>query len=255
MSLSGKIVCITGASSGIGEATAKAFAKEGARLILLSRTIDNLEKVAKGILVDHDIEILTAELDVRDQDAVSDFVLHLPEDWQAVSVLVNCAGLARGFADMQDGSISDWDEMIDTNVKGLLYMTRSILPLMIKENQGHVIMIGSLAGRAAYSKGGVYCATKAAVKTIADGIRIDTVDKNIRVTDIQPGLVETNFSNVRFHGDAEKANNVYKGLTPLYADDVADAVLYAASRPAHVQINEILLTCTDQAASTVVNRK
>lgn len=250
-----KIAFITGASSGIGKACALMFAEHGYNLILSSRRIDAVEAVSAEILAKHDCQILTTEFDVRDKAAVAHVCQNLPSDWQAIDILINNAGLARGFASVQDGEISDWDEMIDTNVKGLLYVSRGVLPLMAKRKMGHIINIGSLAGRGAYPNGAVYCATKAAVKTISDGIRMDTVELGIRVTDIQPGLVETNFSNVRFHGDANRADAVYNGLTPLSAVDVADSVYYAASRPAHVQINEILLTPTAQASSTIVKRE
>jgi NADP-dependent 3-hydroxy acid dehydrogenase YdfG len=250
-----KTAFITGASSGIGKACAQAFAAQGYNLILCSRSIDKLEQTATHILKEYAVQILTTELDVRNKAAVADVVNNLPSEWQAIDVLLNNAGLARGFATVQDGQLSDWDEMIDTNVKGLMYVTRAVLPFMAKRKSGHILTIGSLAGRAAYPNGAVYCASKAAVKIFCDGLRMDTVNLGIKVTDIQPGLVETNFSNVRFHGDNTKADNVYKGFTPLSAEDVADAVLFAATRPAHVQINEILLTPTAQASSTVVNRE
>jgi NADP-dependent 3-hydroxy acid dehydrogenase YdfG len=253
--MSNKIAFITGASSGIGKASALRFAAENYNLIVCSRTLSKLEELAAEILANNDIQILTAELDVRDKGAVGEFFANLPSDWQSIDILVNNAGLARGFASVQEGNIDDWDEMIDTNIKALLYMSRSVLPLMIKRNSGHIINIGSLAGRAAYPNGAVYCATKAAVKVISDGIRMDCVNHGIKVTDIQPGLVETNFSTVRFHGDEERAANVYNGFMPLSADDVADTIIYAASRPEHVQINEILLTPTAQASSTIVHRK
>lgn len=252
ISLKNNVIFITGASSGIGRSCAFKAAEAGARLLLCSRNIERLEKTAQAILEKFDVEILTFELDVRDPETVQKVIENLPTEWRSIDILINNAGLARGFAKLHEGDLSDWDEMIDTNIKGLLYVSRAVLPTMIQRNRGHVINIGSLAGRGAYPNGAVYCATKAAVKNISDGLRMDVVDRAVRVTDIQPGLVETNFSMVRFHGDRNRASSVYEGLTPLTPDDVAETVIFAATRPAHVQINEILITPTSQASSTVI---
>ncbi|MDA3884682.1 MAG: SDR family NAD(P)-dependent oxidoreductase [Candidatus Delongbacteria bacterium] len=254
MKLKNKIVFISGANSGIGQACAEQFAEKGAKLILCSRNIDKLIKVADKINEKYDTEILTYQLDVRDREKVSIVIDELPKKWQKIAVLVNNAGGALGFDKFQDGNLDDWDEMIDSNVKGLLYLSRAIVPLMLKSNVGHVINIGSIAGVAAYPKGAVYCGVKAAAKAISDGMRMDTVDSPVRVTNIQPGLVETNFSVVRFHGDEDKAKNVYKGLKALTADDIADIVLYSAQVPDHVQICEVTVTPTAQASGTVVHK-
>ena len=252
--IKGKIVFISGASSGIGKACAELFAESGAKLILCSRNIDKLISVAEKINKKYDTEILTYRLDVRDREKVSIVIDKLPKKWQKIDVLINNAGGALGLEKFQDGNLDDWDEMIDSNVKGLLYLTRNILPLMIANKKGHIINIGSIAGTAAYPNGAVYCGVKAAVRLISNGIRMDTVDTPVRVTNIQPGLVETNFSVVRFHGDKKKADNVYKGLKALTANDIADIVLYSAEAPGHVQICEVTVTPNAQASATVVCR-
>ena len=252
--LKNKIVFISGANSGIGKACAEQFAEKGTKLILCSRNIDKLIKVAEKINAKYDTEILTYQLDISDRKKVSIVIDELPKKWQKIYLLVNNAGGALGFDKFQDGNIDDWDEMIDSNVKGMLYLSRAIVPLMIKNNKGHVINIGSIAGVAAYPKGAVYCGVKAASKAISDGLRMDTVDTPIRVTNIQPGLVETNFSVVRFHGDKKKAKSVYNSLKALTADDIADIVLYSAQVPSHVQITEVTVTPTAQASGTVVHR-
>jgi 3-hydroxy acid dehydrogenase / malonic semialdehyde reductase len=250
-----KIVFMSGAGSGIGKACAEKFAENGAKLILCSRNIDKLIKVAGEINKKYDTDILTYQLDVRDREKVKTVIDELPKSWRKIDVLVNNAGGALGMEKFQAGSIDDWDEMIDSNVKGLLYLSRNIVPLMIRNKKGHVINIGSIAGVAAYPNGAVYCGVKAAVKLISDGLRIDTVDTPIRVTNIQPGLVETNFSVVRFHGDEERANKVYQGIKALRAEDIADIVYFSASLPAHVQICEVTVTPTYQASATVVHRQ
>lgn len=249
-----RIVLITGANSGIGKACAEIFAKNGAKLILCSRNIEKLIKVAEDINKKYDTEILTYQLDVSNKVKVQTVIDELPKKWQKIDVLINSAGGALGLEKFQDGNTDDWDEMIDSNVKGLLYLSRNVVPLMIKNKKGHVINIGSIAGVAAYPNGAVYCAVKAAVKLISDGLRIDTVDTPIRVTNIQPGLVETNFSVVRFHGDKDRAKKVYQGLKALTAEDIADIVFYSASLPGHVQICEVTVTPTAQASATVVHR-
>lgn len=251
--LKDKIVFISGASSGIGRACAEVFAKAGAHLILCARTIEKIKDIADGLEAKYKIETLTCELDVQNKKLVSEAIDGLPEKWREIDILVNNAGLARGLEKLHEGNPDEWDAMIDTNVKGLLYLTRKIVPFML-ENQvnGHIINIGSTAGIHAYPNGAVYCATKAAVKAISDGLRMDVVDKPIRVTTVQPGMVETNFSVVRFRGDKQRADSVYEGIKPLTAEDIADIVLYAASAPPHVQICEVTVTPTNQATGGIV---
>ena len=244
MNMDRKIVLITGATSGIGEGCARRFAKGGYNLIITGRNGKKLEAL-KQELGNDGTEVLTLCFDVRDREAAKAAIDSIPESWQDIDV---------GIEPEYEGSFDDWDQMIDTNIKGLLTMTRLIVPGMVKRNKGHVINIGSVAGDAAYAGGNVYCSTKAAVKALSDGLRIDVADTNIRVTDIKPGLVETNFSNIRFHGDTERADNVYKGIKPLNGDDIADVCFYAASAPAHVQIAEVLVLATHQANGTVIKR-
>lgn len=259
ISLKNQIVLITGASSGIGAACAKVFATGGTQLILAARRIEKLDRVAKELvetgLIASANQIHLLELDVRDRLKVESALNTLPEAWKAIDILINNAGLSRGLDKLHEGNFQDWEEMIDTNVKGLLYMTRYIVPGMVNRGRGHVVNIGSIAGRQTYPKGNVYCASKAAVKVISEGLKQDLLGTPVRVTEIEPGLVETEFSNVRFHGDAEKAKNVYQGLTPLTPDDVADVVYFCATRSPHVNISEILLVPTDQASATLVHRK
>ena len=251
-----KIVFISGASSGIGKACAEAFANAGAHLILCARCIEKLQETADALKGKYQIEILTCKLDVQDKKAVSEVIDALPECWRKIDILVNNAGLARGLEKLHEGETDDWDAMLDTNVKGLLYLTRKIVPFMLENKvNGHIINIGSTAGIHAYPGGAVYCATKAAVKFISDGLRMDVVDKPIRVTNVQPGMVETNFSVVRFNGDKEKADSVYEGIKPLVAEDIADIVLYAASAPPHVQICEVTVTPTNQATGGIVHKE
>lgn len=246
-----KTALITGATSGIGEACARKFAEGGYRLILTGRNGKKLEELKDEL----DTEVITLNYDVRDRKATEAAVKSIPEDWAAIDVLVNNAGLALGLEPEYEGDMDDWETMIDTNIKGLLTMTRLIVPGMVERNCGHVINIGSVAGDAAYAGGNVYCATKSAVKAITDGLRIDVAHTAVRVTNLKPGLVETRFSNVRFHGDDERADNVYKGITPLTGADIADVAYYAASAPAHVQIAEVLILATHQASGSVVYRK
>lgn len=254
--LKGKIIFISGASSGIGEACAEAFALAGAKLILCARNIEKIKQIARELQEKHQTEVVTLQLDVQDKQAVDEKINSLPEEWRKVDILVNNAGLALGLEKLHEGSLADWDAMIDTNVKGLLYMTRKIVPGMLKHQlNGHIINIGSIAGIHAYPNGAVYCATKAAVKFISDGLRMDVVDTPIRVTNIQPGMVETNFSVVRFHGDQQKADGVYAGITPLTPMDIADIAIYAASAPAHVQICEVTVTPTHQATGGVIHKE
>lgn len=248
-----KTVLVTGATSGIGEACVRRFAKEGYRVIIAGRNRNKLTDLGKKLMEDG-VEVLGLEFDVRDHIAAEKAINSMPEEWKDIDVLVNNAGLALSLDKEYELSIEEMETMVDTNIKGLFFMTKLIVPGMVRRNKGHVINIGSLAGDGAYAGGSVYCATKAAVKILSDGLRIDVADTKIRVTDVKPGLVETNFSNVRFHGDKAKAGNVYKGITPLSGDDIADVVFYAANVPEHVQITEVLVTATHQANSYVVAR-
>jgi len=253
--LYGKVVFITGASSGIGESTARAFAAEGARLLLAARRMTKLLELQPELVKAGAFDVHLLELDVRDRAKVESSVAALPSDWQAIDVLVNNAGLSRGLDPLYEGHPEDWDEMIDTNVKGLLYVTRAVVPGMIERGSGHVVNLGSTAGETTYPRGAVYCATKAAERSINDGLRQDVLGTPVRVTTVDPGMVETPFSEVRFRGDSERAAKVYQGLTPLTPADVADAILWAVTRPAHVNIARILLTPVDQANSLLFNRK
>ncbi len=255
-SLEGKTVFISGAGSGIGEACAEAFAKAGARLILCGRTFDKLANLAERLNKDYDSDTLTMLLDVRDRNLVTAMIDNLADNWRNIDILINSAGGALGLDKIQEGNLDDWDAMIDTNIKGLLYLTRKIVPLMLKNQaNGHVVNIGSVAGIHAYPGGAVYCATKAAVRFISDGLRMDVVDTPIRVTNIQPGMVKTNFSKVRFHGDELKAAKVYAGITPLEPGDIADIILYTVSVPPHVQICEVTVTPTHQATGRVIHKE
>ena len=249
-----KVVMITGATSGIGMACARKFAENGDRLILTGRNEDRLAVIKKE-LVAQGADVLTLVFDVRDREKASQAVKTLPAEWQEIDVLVNNAGLALGLEPEYEGNLDEWETMIDTNIKGLLTMTRLVVPGMVQRNSGHIINVGSVAGDAAYAGGNVYCATKAAVKALTDGLRIDVAHTAIRVTNLKPGLVETNFSNIRFHGDTERAANVYKGVKPLTGDDIADVAVYASNAPAHVQIAEVLILATHQASGSVIVRK
>lgn len=249
-----KIVLVTGATSGIGRACAVKFGEKGYRLIVNGRNPEKLDALTKE-LRDRGFEVLPLLFNVCDRDATTAAINSIPAEWSEVDVLVNNAGLALGLEPEYEGDYQDWDTMIDTNIKGLLTMTRLIVPGMVTRDKGMVINIGSVAGDAAYAGGNVYCATKAAVKTITDGLRIDLAPTRVRVTNIKPGLVETNFSNVRFHGDNERADNVYKGIKPLTGDDIADVAVFAAEAPEHVQIAEVLVLATHQGSGSVVVRK
>ncbi len=253
--ITGKTVIVTGASSGFGKAIAESFAKAGARLIISARRIDRIKKLAAELKKKYKAEVLALELDVRKKSAVFNAIKNLTAKWNNIDILVNNAGLSRGLDPIQDGSIQDWEEMIDTNIKGLLYVTRAVLPGMVKRNSGHIINIGSIAGHEVYPKGNVYCASKHAVDAITKGIRMDVVDTDIRVTTIDPGLAETEFSIVRFRGNVNKAKTVYNGIDALRAEDIADAALYAASRPLRVNIAEIIILPNNQASAAVVHRK
>ncbi len=255
MRLKGTIVFVTGASHGIGASCARAFAREGARLILAARRKERLESVAETIGSETGVPVLLLHVDVRDSAAVGKAIGSLPDTWAAIDVLVNNAGLSRGLEKLHEGLLSDWDEMIDTNVKGLLYVTRAVVPGMVRRGRGHVINIGSIAGHESYPGGNVYCATKAAVRALTAGLRMDLADTPIRVSSVDPGMVETEFSLVRFHGDKERAARVYQGVTPLAPDDVADVVVFCATRPPHVDVAEVLLLPTAQASATLVHRR
>ena len=250
-----KIVLITGASSGIGEGCARKFAMNGYRLILNGRNVEKLNAVKKELLEKYGADVYLLPFAVRDRQAARAALESLPEEWKAVDILVNNAGLVIGVDKEHEGNLDEWDIVIDTNVKALLAMTRLVVPGMVERGRGHVINMGSIAGDYAYPGGSVYCACKAAVKALSDGLRIDLVDTPIRVTNIKPGLVETNFSVVRFRGNREAADNVYKGIRPLTGDDIAEVVYFAAAVPEHIQIAEVLVMPANQATGTIVSRK
>jgi serine 3-dehydrogenase len=252
--LTNSIVLITGASSGIGRSCAQKFADAGAKLILVARRKDRLEKISAEFKRQFNTNSFIDTLDVRDRFAVIKFFENLPTKWQNIDILINNAGLSRGLDKLYEGKFEDWEEMIDTNIKGLLYVGRSVIPGMVERKKGTVINIGSIAGHDVYPGGNVYCATKHAVDALTKGMRMDLVDTPIRVCTIDPGLVETEFSEVRFHGDKVRAKKTYQNMTPLTPDDIADAVLYAATRPAHVQIAELIIMPTAQASTTLVHR-
>jgi 3-hydroxy acid dehydrogenase/malonic semialdehyde reductase len=249
------IACITGATAGIGEATAHMLALNGYNLILLARRKEKLETLATLLRQQYNSEVLIKTLDVRDRNDVAATISSLPENWKQIEVLVNNAGLASGLAPIDKGDIDDWDIMIDTNLKGLLYVTRNISPLMIANGKGHIVNIGSIAGKEVYANGNVYCATKHAVDALNKAMRIDLSSYPIKVTAIHPGAVETEFSIVRFHGDEEKAKKVYDGFENLVAQDIAEAIWFALSRPAHVNINELTIMPTAQPMASVIHRK
>lgn len=255
-----KTILITGATSGFGEAMARRFAAEGWRVIITGRRAERLEALRKELeglhgRIDGPAIVHPLHFDVRDNAAVEQAITSLPDEWKRIDVLVNNAGLAAGFDPIQEGSIEDWNRMLDTNVKGLLHVSRAVIPGMIGNGGGHIINIGSVAGKEVYPRGNVYCASKHAVDALTKGMRQDLLAHGIRVTQIAPGLAETEFSNVRFHGDAHKAQQVYLGMKPLSADDIADLAFFAATRPPHVCINDLVVMPTAQAASTLVHRK
>ncbi|HEU4560045.1 MAG TPA: SDR family NAD(P)-dependent oxidoreductase [Longimicrobium sp.] len=254
MKLSGRTVLITGASAGIGAACARAFAAEGARLVLAARRAERLEESADK-LRGSGTDVLALELDVRDAAGVAETLGALPAEWSAIDVLVNNAGLGRGMDKLWNGTPAEWDEMVDTNVKGLLYVTGAVVPGMVERGHGHVINLGSVAGHEVYPGGAVYCATKHAVGAITRGLRMDVLGTGVRVSTVDPGMVETEFSVVRFHGDQERAKNVYRNMNPLTADDIAETVVWVATRPPHVCIDEIIIKPTDQASATLVHRR
>ena len=248
-------VLITGASSGIGAACARVFAQAGAKLILAARRQEQLNKVADELSKEFASPIHLLHLDVCDRSSVESALSTLPASWSSVDILINNAGLSRGLDKLHEGSFQDWEEMIDTNIKGLLYLTRFVVPGMVSRGRGHVVNLGSTAGHQTYPGGNVYCATKAAVRAISEGLKQDLLGTPVRVSSVDPGLVETEFSNVRFRGDTQRAKRVYQGLTPLTPADVADVVFFCVTRPPHVNISEVLLMPTDQAGSMLLNRQ
>lgn len=248
-----KIALVTGATSGIGKATALKLAEAGYSVIITGRRWHLLAELEKQLI--QKSRVLALSFDVSNNNEVNHALDKLPEEWKNIEILVNNAGLAAGLSSIQNGDIEDWEKMIDTNVKGLLYVTKKIIPMMISHNRGHIINIGSIAGKEVYPMGNVYCATKFAVDALTKAMRIDLLEHNIKVTGICPGMVETEFSLVRFKGNKENANNVYNGLDPLTAEDVADVILFAITRPPHVNLNDIVITPTAQASATNVNRK
>jgi 3-hydroxy acid dehydrogenase / malonic semialdehyde reductase len=254
-SLKNSLVAITGASSGIGQACAAEFAKYGCNLLLIARRKDRLDGLVRELEGKHSIRVHALQLDVRKSKDVASAFSSLSPEWKNVDILVNNAGLARGLAKLHEGNIDDWEEMIDTNVKGLLYVTRALLPDMVKRNSGHIINIGSIAGHQTYPMGNVYCASKFAVTGLTSGLKMDLLGTAVRVSSVDPGLVETEFSPVRFHGDLDRASKTYAGMTPLGPRDVAEVVVFCATRPIHVNINEIIVMPTDQASVSMVHRR
>ncbi|HEU4716233.1 MAG TPA: SDR family oxidoreductase [Bacteroidia bacterium] len=250
-----KTAFITGASAGFGKAIAELYAANGWNLVLCARRKVRLEVLERQLKEKHGVEIVSLAFDIRSNDEVKKAVASLSGKWKEIDLLVNNAGLASGLSTIQEGSLDDWERMIDTNVKGLLYMTRCIAPLMTERKTGHIINIGSIAGKEVYANGNVYCATKHAVDALTKAMRIDLLPFNIRVSQVAPGMAETEFSIVRFHGDSERAKNVYKGFEPLTAEDIAETVFWITSRPAHVNINDVVIMPTAQANSTTVIRK
>ena len=249
------IALITGVTSGIGKSSAEIFAKNDYDLIITGRRKDRLDSLSKELQKKFKIKVLTLNFDVRSSKEVEKNISSLKSEWKKIDVLINNAGLASGLSSIQDGDIEDWEKMIDTNVKGLLYVTRQIAPIMIKNGKGHIINLASLAGKQAYPKGNVYCATKFAVDALSQSMRIDMLEHGIRVTNIAPGLVETEFSVVRYHGNVERAKSTYANIQPLTPDDIAEIIFWTASRPAHVNINDVVITPTAQANAYLVNRK
>jgi len=251
----GNILLVTGATAGFGEAIAHEFAANQYNIIITGRRQDRLGIVKADLEKKYGVKVLALNFDVRKQEEVKKHLGNLPTEWQSIDVLVNNAGLASGLSSIQEGNIDDWEKMIDTNIKGLLYVTRTIAPLMIQNKKGHIFNIGSVAGKEVYANGNVYCATKHAVDALTKATRIDLLQHGIRVTGICPGMAETEFSVVRYHGDTDKAKNVYKGVDALQAKDIAELVYFAASRPAHVNISDVVITPTQQATATYVTRR
>lgn len=250
-----KTVLITGATSGIGEATAIKFAEATHRLIVTGRRKKRLYELTEHLVEEYGIEVLPLCFDVRERKQVEKCLGNLPEEWRDIDILVNNAGLAAGLSHVDESDINDWDQMVDTNVKGLLYVTRAVVPGMVRREKGHIINIASTAGKEVYENGAVYCATKHAVDALSKGMRIDLLKHNIKVTNIAPGMTETEFSLVRFKGDKAKADTVYAGVTPLTGEDIAGVIFYCASLPQHMCINDVVITPTAQAGSHYVNRR
>ncbi len=253
--LKDKVVFITGASSGIGAATARLFAEHGAKLLLCARRLDKLQAMDAELRDLGAGDVFAFELDVQNREAVHQALAALPDPWGAIDILVNNAGLSRGLTKFWQDDIQNWEEMIDTNVKGLLYVSRAVAPGMVERRRGHIINLGSTAGHGAYPGGHVYCATKSAERALTDGMRLDLNGLPIRVTSIDPGMVETDFSAVRFRGDTDRATKVYQGVDPLTPEDIAETIVWAATRPARVQIQTVVLTPVDQANAYVLNRR
>ena len=250
-----KIVCVTGATSGIGKATAEIFATNGYNLIITGRRKEKLEEFGKELVEKYNIDLIALNFDVRNKEAVDKAFDSLPDGWRNIDVLVNNAGLAVGLGPIQEGVIDDWERMIDTNVKGLLYVSRKVLPWLVERKKGHVFNIASIAGKETYLNGNVYCATKSAVDSLSRAMRMDMVPYGIKVTNIAPGAVETEFSVVRFKGDQERADNVYKGYEPLTGKDIADTIYYVATLPDHVCINDLLITPKAQASACIFHKE
>lgn len=255
MKLEGKTAFITGASSGIGEATARVFAENGCKLILLARRKERLEMLSKELMKKFGTQTFLIIENIQNFEALENWINKIPEEFLDIDILVNNAGLARGFDKIYNGNVSDWNEMIDTNIKGLLYITKLLSPIFLKKNSGHIVNIASLAGRQVYPNGNVYCATKFAVKALSEAMIIDFNGTNIRVTNVDPGLVETEFSEVRFHGDRERAKQVYRGYTPLIGNDIANIILFVVTLPQHIMVQDILITPTAQATATIVHKE
>jgi 3-hydroxy acid dehydrogenase / malonic semialdehyde reductase len=247
-----KIALVTGATSGIGRATAIALAKQGYKLIVTGRRKERLEELQQEL--EGVTTVLPLLFDVRNKEAVQFAIASLPEEWQQIDVLVNNAGNAHGLSPIQEGSLEDWDAMLDINVKGLLYVSHAVIPFMQKQGRGHIINIGSIAGKEVYANGNVYCASKFAVDALSKAMRIDLITTGIKVSEVNPGLVETEFSEVRFKGDKERAAGVYQGYQPLKAEDIADLIAFIVSRPAHVNLAEVMILPAAQASATVVNK-
>jgi NADP-dependent 3-hydroxy acid dehydrogenase YdfG len=254
MDLNSRCVLVTGASSGIGKACAHAFAEKDCRLLVVARRGERLEELASELTKSHAADVMTAVLDVRDRSAVEAWIDGLAENWRDIDILVNNAGLARGLSPLHEGDVEDWEEMIDTNLKGLLYVTRAVVRGMVDRGRGHVINIGSIAGHEVYPGGNVYCASKHAVAAVNRGLGIDTLGTGVRVSSVDPGMVETEFSLVRFHGDEKRADGVYDGIEPLRGEDVADAVVFCATRPPHANVREMILMPSAQAAAVFSHR-
>ncbi|MBR7168173.1 MAG: SDR family NAD(P)-dependent oxidoreductase [Bacteroidales bacterium] len=250
-----KIVCVTGATSGIGRATAEVFAANGYNLIITGRRKEKLEELGEELVSKYKIDLIALNFDVRNNEAVNKAFDSLPEGWRAIDILVNNAGLAVGLGPIQEGVIDDWERMIDTNIKGLLYVSRKVLPWLVERKQGHVFNIASIAGKETYLNGNVYCATKTAVDSLSRAMRMDMVPYGIKVTNVAPGAVETEFSIVRFKGDQQRADNVYKGYEPLTGKDIADTIYYVATMPDHVCINDLIITPKAQASASIFHKE